>query len=113
MEDKFDKVETVVKKTTKLAVLIIGSILTISLAVFLAWDQFHTKVNDINETKVNNNVTDTTTTVVKTDTLYIEPEKSVSTPKNTTVKEEPKKDILDKSSDILDKADKLKGIIKK
>ena len=111
MEDKFDKVETVVKKTTKLAVLIIGSILTIALAVFLAWDQFHTKVNDINETKVNNVID--STSVVKTDTLYIEPEKSVSTPKTTTVKEEPKKDILDKSSDILDKADKLKGIIKK
>jgi len=111
MEDKFDKVETVVKKTTKLAVLIIGSILTIALAVFLAWDQFHTKVNDINETKVNNVID--STSVVKTDTLYIEPEKSVSAPKTTTVKEEPKKDILDKSSDILDKADKLKGIIKK
>jgi hypothetical protein len=101
MEDKFDKVETVVKKTTKVAVLIIGSILTVALTIFLAWNQFDSKVNGVKETDTNN-VTDT-----------VKVEKVIYTPKKETVKEEPKKDVLDKSSDILDKADKFKDFIKK
>lgn len=112
MEDKFDKVEVVVKKTTKIAVLIIGSILTILLTIFLAWEQFSSKVSGVKKTETKN-VIDTISNKVKIDTLYIKTEKVVSTPKEKTIKEEPKKDIIDKSSDIIDKADKIKGFIKK
>jgi len=110
--DKFDKVEVAVKKTTKLIILIIGSIVTIGLAVVLAWSQLGDTINKKSDETNTVEVVDS----VKVDTVFIKPiveTKKVSKPKPK--KEEPKKeevreDLIDKTDKVLDKITKLKGL---
>lgn len=113
-EDKFDKVEVAVKKTTKIVILIIGSIVTIALAIFLAWDQIGGKVEDL-KSKPDSVVKDTSIVPTNKDTvIVIKPDEQTpvkNTPKKEEPKkEEPKKDIIDKTDDVIDKVNKLKKI---
>lgn len=103
-EDGFDKVEKAVKKTTKIAVLVIGSIVTIVLAAYLAWGQIsgEIKKEDQNEIKKD------TVVVEKIDTVVVEKPKTV---KNDRVVVTPKKEsVIDKSDDVINKVERLKKI---
>lgn len=110
-EDKFDKVETAVKKTTKIAVLIIGSIVTIVLTAMLAWNQLKGEVKQPENKQEVPQVVDTVKPRQMDTLKVIVP---IKEEKNVHVKKvEPKEDILDRGERVVNKIDKLKKITEK
>jgi len=106
-EDEFDKVEVVVKKTTKIIILIIGSVVAITLAGLLAWNQLSTKVQELKKPRTS--VVDTDTVIIikpmaKDTVLNVKP----VTPKPMVPKpiEQPKV----KTDNIIDGVNRLKRI---
>lgn len=105
-EDGFDKVEKAVKKTTKIAVLIIGSIVTIVLTVYLAWGQITGEIQK--EKPEKQKKTDTFYIKEKVDTFIIEKPVEKEIKKDRFVIAPKEEKVVDNADKVIDKVERLK-----
>jgi len=107
-KDGFDKVEVAVKKTTKIIVLIIGSVVTISLAMVIAMDQI--KGKPVEDVKIDSSVVIVTDTMMNNiiDTVLVVDDIDVEPIRHNEYKIPEKVDKVDKVINGVDKVWKLK-----